>query len=125
MPWIAAARNLGFSTSEPWLPIGDTHAALAVDVQERSGDSVLAFTRACFALRRSSAALRKGSMKIIEAGDEVLVFERAADDQRLRCSFNLSDRAVPFAPAGKELIRSGHVDTASIGPYAALIEEIK
>jgi len=125
MPWNAAAPNLGFSTGEPWLPVGEAHAALAVDVQERSSNSVLSFTRECLGVRRNSPALRTGSMNVTEAGEALLAFERAANGERLRCSFNLSDRAVPFALAGKELLRAGHVDAASLGPYAAIIEQIE
>jgi alpha-glucosidase len=61
---------------------------------------------------------------VIEAGDALLVFERASEGQRLRCSFNLSDRPAAFATTGTELIRAGHVDSASLGPYAAIVEEI-
>ena len=30
MPWNSAAPHLGFSTGEPWLPLGETHRALAI-----------------------------------------------------------------------------------------------
>ena len=62
MPWKSEAANLGFSTGRPWLPAGDTHAALAVDSQEPDRNSMLAFTRDCLALRRSHIALRLGTM---------------------------------------------------------------
>jgi alpha-glucosidase len=39
------APNVGFSPSEPWLPIGPSHRALAIDVQEESADSNLQFAR--------------------------------------------------------------------------------
>lgn len=125
MPWSSAETNLGFSTSEPWLPVGASHGALAIDVQERGSDSMLRFTRGCLGLRRRLPALRDGSMQVIEAGDASLVFERCGHGQKLRCTFNLSDRAVPFTAAGREFIRAGHVDAASLGPYAAVIEEIE
>jgi hypothetical protein len=32
---------------------------------------------------------------------------------------------VPFSGSGRELIRAGNVDEGSLGPYAALIEEIE
>jgi alpha-glucosidase len=124
MPWSAGNPNLGFSTGEAWLPVGSAHNLLAVDVQERAGDSILHFTRSCLDFRKRSPALRRGSMSIVDAGDALLVFERSRSGQRLRCSFNLSDRAIPFVTAGKEVIRAGHVDSASLGPYAAIIEEI-
>jgi len=125
MPWTTGAPNLGFSTVEGWLPVGTTHAPLAVDLQQGNNDSVLQFTKACLALRRSRPALRQGSISIAEAGEALLAFDRTLDGEHLRCTFNLSDRAVPFQSSGRELIHAGHVDGGSLGPYAALIEEIE
>ena len=78
MPWSSAAPNLGFSTSEPWLPVGQSHRALAVDAQEASTDSNLQFTRECLKLRSTHRALQHGSMRIVEAGEQRLVFDRDA-----------------------------------------------
>jgi alpha-glucosidase len=124
MAWSSTAANLGFSTGQPWLPAGKGHQPLAVDCQEGDSGSMLAFTRECLRLRRGCAALRHGSMRIIEAGEQMLVFERAAAGNRLRCSFNLSDRAASFAAGGKELIGTGEIDGGSLGAYAAIVEEI-
>ena len=125
MPWSPEAPNLGFSTGAPWLPASESHRLLAVDSQQEDRGSVLTFTRDCLALRRAHAALRHGSMHIVEAGDQLLVFERAAGRERLRCSFNLSDRPVRFAPAGRPLLGTGDIDGGALGPYAALVEEIE
>ena len=100
MPWLSDAANLGFSDVEPWLPLGPDHAALAVDRQERDAQSMLAFTRRCLELRARYPALRWGSMTIVEAGDQLLRFDREHDGQRLRCCFNLSDRVAPHAIGG-------------------------
>ena len=124
MPWATSAPNLGFSTAEPWLPFGAGHADLAVDRQEADKGSMLGFTRQCLELRKRHTALRSGSMEIVEAGESLLIFNRGSSDQRLRCAFNLSDRSVPFRATGRVLIQSGEMDDASLGPYAALIEEI-
>ena len=124
MPWKSSEPNFGFSNGEPWLPPGDAHGDLAVDVQERSSGSLLHFVRQCLALRKHVAALRNGAMELVEAGDARLVFDRIGGNRRLRCTFNLSDRLLPFNPKGRELIRAGIVEKSSLGPYAALIEEI-
>ncbi|WP_444965561.1 alpha-amylase family glycosyl hydrolase, partial [Salmonella enterica] len=34
LPWAADAAQAGFSTAEPWLPVGDENIARAVDAQE-------------------------------------------------------------------------------------------
>lgn len=125
MPWQSSAPQLGFSTAEPWLPVGDAHAELAVDRQEGRADSILQFTRECLKLRRDHEAVRTGAMRIVEAGEQLLAFERSAAGERLRCTFNLSDRPAHSAPCGRPLISAGQVDAGDIGPYGALVEVIE
>jgi alpha-glucosidase len=124
MPWSASAANLGFSDAEPWLPAGESHRPLSVDRQQADPNSMLAFTRDCLRLRNRHRALREGAIQIVEAGDQKLVFERSDQRQRLRCTFNLSDRPAPFAAAGTRLIATGDIDAGELGPYAGLVEEI-
>jgi len=125
MPWSATAPNLGFSTAEPWLPPGESHRLLAVDAQQENPASMLAFTRECLELRRAYRVLRHGSMRVIEAGEQKLVFERGGESERLRCTFNLSQQPATFTPAGRMLINAGDIDGGKLGPYAGAIEEIE
>ncbi len=124
MPWRSDQTNAGFSTAEPWLPLGETHSTLAVDRQEDDPSSVLQFTRECLKLRQAHPELRNGSMRIIEAGAQKLAFERAKNGRRLRCTFNLSERPCEFSASGNMLIRSGEVGGGTLAPYAAVVEEI-
>jgi len=125
MPWSSSAANLGFSQGDPWLPAADSHRALAVDVQSSDPNSALEFTRRCLTLRRRYPALRFGSLRILEAGERKLVFNRVACGQHLRCTFNLSDVPIDHAAAGEVLIRSGSVADSTLGSYAAVIEVIE
>jgi alpha-glucosidase len=125
MPWSSNATNLGFSTGIPWLPTGENHRSLAVDKQENDRASMLAFTRECLQLRRSHSALRRGAMQIIEAGPQKLVFERTTSDERLRCTFNLSDRPAGFSASCTTILSIGDIDERVLGPYAAIVEEIE
>jgi alpha-glucosidase len=124
MAWSADAPNLGFSTGEPWLPAGASHRSLAVDQQEGREGSILDFTRKCVALRKRHPALRTGSMRIVEAGEALLVFERTLGAERLRCTFNLSEHDARHDASGKVVLGTGQVDGGTLGPYAAVIEEI-
>jgi hypothetical protein len=63
-------------------------------------------------------------MRIIEAGEQKLVFERSHAGERLLCTFNLSDCSVPFSASGKPLVSTGEIGEQQIGAYAAVIEEI-
>ncbi|HZC37706.1 MAG TPA: alpha-amylase family glycosyl hydrolase [Sphingomicrobium sp.] len=124
MPWDSAARNLGFSDAEPWLPAGDSHRALAVDTQDDGAESNLRFARECLELRNSHPALRQGSMRMVDAGEQKLVFDRASAHETIRCTFNLSDRPAEFHSSGNALIRVGEVGGGELGAYAAVIEVI-
>ena len=124
MPWQSDAPQFGFSTTEPWLPVGKSHAYLAVDRQDASTDSLLQFTRECLRLRRAHPALRHGSIKVTRADEHTLVFERTADGERLRCAFNLSSQAAEFDLSGKTIIATGDLDGGMLGAYSAVIEEI-
>ena len=124
MPWSSDAPQLGFSRAEPWLPMGKSHDALAVDLQDSNGGSLLQFTRRVLSLRNEHPALRNGSMSVVRADSGMLVFERAADGQRLRCTFNLSPRAAGHEPSGKAIVSTGDLDGGLLGPYSAVIEEI-
>ena len=86
---------------------------------------MLAHTRRCLALRSSTPTLRLGRMTILEAGDQLLRFERAHGGQRLLCSFNLSRYPVSVgAPSGRTLASTGEVDAGQLGAFAAVIEEV-
>lgn len=128
MPWQADAPSLGFSSAEPWLPVGNDHAALAVDQQENDPTSLLAKTRRFVALRNSSPALRYGSLEVIEAEGDLLVIERGHDGQALLCAFNLGAADLhwtPPSPAGLGIVEA--VNGAGLDhlpPFSGLVAEI-
>ena len=124
MPWEAESANLGFSSGEPWLPAYEEHRSLAVDRQQDRPDSLLNFTRRCLKLREQTPALRHGSMSVIEAGDQLLMFERALGSQKLRCSFNLSAEPVEWRSAGKILVSTAEPGRGQLAPWSAVIEEM-
>ncbi|RSV14040.1 DUF3459 domain-containing protein [Sphingomonas sp. ABOLG] len=122
MPWKRDAAQLGFSTAQPWLPQGDDHASLAVDVQEADADSLLHWTRRVLALRRDEAALRLGDFEVLYADDALLVFARNHRNDRVVCAFNLSAEPQVWADAADltPLLSIG-VTGADLVPYGALI----
>ena len=125
MPWRADAPNAGFSAVMPWLPLGDCHAARAVDVQDADPQSMLAVTRRMIALRKVSPALRLGDITVLAADDSLLVFERAVPEQRLRCLFNLGQTVLPtgLEPAWHRVEASGGADLEWLPPLSGLIVE--
>jgi alpha-glucosidase len=124
MPWSKSEPGHGFTSGTPWLPFGADHAALSVDAQFADPQSLLHYTRAVIAMRNAQEALRWGSLDIVEAGEQRLVFERARNDQRLCCTLNLSDSRVSFTRRGRLIFSTGELAGGELEPYAAIIEEL-
>jgi alpha-glucosidase len=127
MPWIASAPNAGFTTGAPWLPIGETNALRAIDMQDDDDGSVLALTRRLIGFRQASEALRGGAVAMIEASVDILAFERIAIDQRLLCLFNFSADVRHWEPTQRDRWRIveavNGADDWALPPFGALIAE--
>jgi alpha-glucosidase len=99
MPWMADAAQCGFSSVEPWLPLGMDHRAMSVDVEEADPQSMLALTRKLLATRSANDALQIGDLEIVEALGDLLVFERRSPQQHLICAFNMGREDIAWQPA--------------------------
>jgi len=125
MPWAAEAPQLGFTSGQPWLPIGRDHRALAVDVQDRNPGSLLSLTRRLIRLRNAHPALRRGDIRVTRADSALLAFERAADGDRLLCVFNLGEEPVSLDGSLNRVVTTvGDVSADRLGPYAAMVTRI-
>lgn len=109
MPWVPDAVNAGFSTGQPWLPMGPDHAALSVATQEGNIGSTLAFARRAIALRKHNVAIRAGDISLLETPNDVLAFTREMDGERVLCVFNFSDEetSIVHEHAAYELLSLG------------------
>lgn len=96
LPWLAKAPNAGFSPARPWLPVDPRHAALAIDRQDLDANSALNFFRALIRLRKSSGALKWGSIKFHHASDGILVIGREHQRETLLCVANVSNAPRAF-----------------------------
>jgi alpha-glucosidase len=125
MPWTADRDFAGFSGAEPWLPIDPRHRALAVDVQERDPGSTLHLARRLIALRRAHTALRTGSMTMLGAPDDLLLFRRTDGDESLLCVFNLGHGPVTWRPPADcalvEAVNCPDPRSGSLPPMAVLV----
>jgi len=93
MPWTPDARHAGFTTSEPWLPLGPDHPARSVAAQEADRSSVLAFSRTAIACRKAHPSLQDGDITLLETAEDVLAFTRHVDGETGLCVFNFGDTA--------------------------------
>jgi len=89
MVWDGNARNGGFSTAKPWLPVPATHLSQAVNVQQGDGNSLLEHYRRFLTFRRAHPALAKGEITFIESQGDTVAFTRRAGNEQIVCVFNL------------------------------------
>ncbi|HEV2786251.1 MAG TPA: alpha-amylase family glycosyl hydrolase [Solirubrobacteraceae bacterium] len=103
MPWEPPSRagaGAGFTSGEPWLPITPQAERLNAATQAADPRSSLALYRALLALRVSEPALQRGTQRWLEPGDDLLAFERRADETTVIVLAN-------FAPARREVRLAG------------------
>jgi alpha-glucosidase len=103
MPWDASA-HCGFTTGEPWLPLGADHAERSVEAQRHDPGSMLTLTRALLDLRRREPALSIGDWAPLLAEDHVLVYARTWRERRFVVALNLG--AAPAAVRRNDLAGS-------------------
>ncbi|KQP20586.1 alpha-glucosidase [Pseudorhodoferax sp. Leaf267] len=101
MAWQADAPDLGFGSgaAKPWLPLAESHRALAADRQQADPGSLLHHYRRLLQWRRTQPALVAGAMALLPLQGDVLAFERSQGAQRLLCVFNISEQAARYEVA--------------------------
>jgi alpha-glucosidase len=127
MPWLAQDEHGGFSSSEPWLPLGTENAERAVDRQENDPASLLHVTRRLLAFRNANEALLAGTANVLVADENLLVLERISENQHLVCVSNFGDVPIEWRPAQPdrwrvvEAVNGGEAWT--VPAYSGLIAE--
>ncbi|MEZ2328572.1 alpha-glucosidase family protein [Mesorhizobium sp. RCC_202] len=92
MVWDAEAKNGGFSTAKPWLPVPGKHLPQAVNKQQGDANSLLEHYRRFLAFRRQHPALSKGDITFIESDGDTVAFTRREGNERIACVFNLGSK---------------------------------
>ncbi len=125
MPWDDSAHG-GFSTAEPWLPLGEANGARAVSMQQDDPESTLNIARRILPMRRDHPALRLGGFENCQIEGDLLVFDRVAQGQRIRCLFNLGPKPVPFSDTSQDtqiILSIGGATRTRLPGYACLFWE--
>jgi alpha-glucosidase len=92
MPWDTSV-NCGFTTGEPWLPLGEGRAQQSVAVQKDAPGSMLTLTHALLELRRQEPALATGDFAPLEIEGEALAYTRSSGTARFAVILNLEPRS--------------------------------
>jgi alpha-glucosidase len=111
MQWTGG-KNAGFTTAQPWLPVGPEVETRNVAVQEKDPDSLLSFYKRAIHLRRSLPALQAGSYTSITAGvaRDCYFYMRELGDVRILVALNFSNGRrkydLGFASGGSSFLLS-------------------
>jgi len=112
MQWDAS-RNAGFSTAErTWLPVNPEYPRRNVAAQREDPDSTWRLFQTLIGLRRALPELHDGTLRLLDAGRDVVAYERAhvADDgtiARVVVVLNFGAAPLTWAQAGEVLVASG------------------
>jgi alpha-glucosidase len=111
MPWDGSLRA-GFTSGEPWLPLGADHASVNVAAMRESCGSILNLYRRLVELRRNNPVLTRGAIEAVGVQGKILSYERREGDERFVVALNLGDEpARASLPSGRVLL-STHLDRA-------------
>jgi alpha-glucosidase len=119
MPWDDSLQ-CGFTTNQPWLPVGEANRAVNMHTSSKQLDSMLALYLRLLALRRARPVLVSGQLSELSSGDGVLQFVRSDSKKRLRVIVNLAEgaRGVAVQPgvisACTSLRREGEVTSSTL-----------
>ena len=109
MPWDASALG-GFTTGEPWLPLGDT-SQRNVHQQMQDPKSLLSLYRELISLRRREPALTRGELRPVRSRNDIFSFARTFKGSEFLIGLNLvhEPREWEWQGAGTLLV-STHLD---------------
>ena len=104
MPWNAAAGG-GFTTGTPWFDFAPGQETANVEAESADPGSLLSWYRRLILVRHGSAALRKGSLTMLDPmsspeSSQVLAFVRTAGKERVLVVHNLGSSEVEAGPYG-------------------------
>ena len=110
MRWDASG-HAGFTTGEPWLPVGDDAGTENVARLREDERSILTLYRCLLALRRRLPALTGGRQRALPVEGDVVGYLRESADGRVWVALNLGSRevevATPIAAAGEIVLSTG------------------
>jgi alpha-glucosidase len=111
MQWAATA-NAGFTSGIPWLPLSPNYRAENVECLAPDSKSILTLYRRLIALRRERRALVSGRKGLINGPQQVMVYQRAIDAERLWIALNLGSEPeqVSFDSHRGTVLLSTHLD---------------
>jgi alpha-glucosidase len=88
--------HAGFTSGEPWLPVGHDYETLNVAALQDDAHSLLTLYRRLIALRRDEPALVGGAYVPLPRQEPFRAYRRDSDDRRLQVLLNLGSEPLAF-----------------------------
>jgi alpha-amylase len=104
MPWEDSAGG-GFTAGTPWFPFAPGKDSANLAAQTGNAGSLLSRYRTLIRVRKSSTALRTGSIELlspVSGASPTLVFLREIAGERVLVAHNLTDGVTPLGPYALE-----------------------
>ena len=102
MQWDAT-KYAGFSTSKPWLPVGEDAVHENVVNIDADARSILSLYKALIGLRKNLPILRSGDYVPLAAEGDLLLYRRERDGNSMVIALNLGDEPVSIASSTARL----------------------
>ncbi len=109
MPWDGSPKG-GFTTGEPWLPLGDEHVSVNVEAFEKDADQILRFYQHLIAMRREHEVLICGTLSNVSAEGAVLRYSRCSGSDCVEVVLNMSHYTVRPKVTGGIVLIGTHSD---------------
>ncbi|WP_411755968.1 alpha-amylase family glycosyl hydrolase [Sinorhizobium meliloti] len=110
MRWDASEKA-GFTTGEPWLPLGDHLEERNVAAQLSDDRSMLSLYRQLIAMRQTEPTLHSGQFQPLRSQSQVLLFERCSKDRRFLIALNTTTGSRTVALHDRGMLRlNTHLD---------------
>ena len=96
MQWDSG-RNAGFSTGIPWFSVNPNYLTINAAAEEKNPDSILNFYRRLLKFRKENPVVLCGSYhELLPESNELFVYERVSDNERLLVICSFSNKQVRF-----------------------------
>lgn len=122
-------NNAGFTVSAtPWLPVTEGFTDICVEQQQGDSNSLLNFYKELLRLRKSIAALQRGSLEIAEkyCSKNVFAYYRILGPEKYLVILNMSKHVVKLdLPKGKVMLMLNAKDDGELREYGGVVVKVE